>query len=77
MSGKFSHLSSEYQSLFEKLNDGKRTGNQACDMNTICVNRPTWGRNEACGFQMYACERALNATHEDAMQAVNSGLVWR
>ena len=75
--GKFSHLSSEYQSLYDQLSNGQRFGNPATNMNTICNARPDWGRNEANGFQTYAVERALNANHDAAMNEVNSTMIWR
>lgn len=76
MATKFDELATEYSALFDELNDSKRTGNKASDMNVICAVRPTWGRNEAFGFQTYAIERAMNASHTEAMSEVNT-LQWR
>ena len=76
MSSKFDELATEYSALFDELNDGKRTGNNASNMKSITSSRPTWGRNEAQGFQIYAIERAMNANHTEAMKEVNT-LQWR
>lgn len=76
MATKFDELASEYEATFAELNDGKRTGNKASDMNAISAARPTWGRNEAFGFQVYAIERAMASSHTEAMKEVNT-LQWR
>lgn len=76
MNSKFDELANEYSALFAELNDGKRTGNKASDMKVITSNRPTWGRNETQGFQIYAIERAMDANHTEAMKEVNT-LQWR
>lgn len=75
---KFQHLAEQYKATFEKLNDGKRGGNQATNQDAVLSFNPTWGRNEYTGYDFYVGERIYSGkSHEDAMAHAEKYAEWR
>ena len=75
---KFAHLAEQYKETFEKLNDGKRGGNQAMNQDAALADRPAWGRNEFTGYQQYAESRIYSGKeHDAAMADVEKIVIWR
>ncbi len=74
----FSHLASDYETLFNELNNGLNFNNPVFETKDILAARPTWKRNETVGFQTYAQERMFsNMNHDEAMATVNRTIIWR
>jgi hypothetical protein len=74
---KFQHLAETYRETFEKNFDGKRVMSQATNMDVILAQHPDWRRDQWAGYENYAQERCMGATHDAAMASTEKMIQWQ
>ena len=74
----FSELAETYKAEFEKRDNGARFNNPASNWQKITKEVAALdSRNAGLGYMTYSIQRAMGASHEDAMKHVNDTMIWR